>query len=877
MKDLGPEWLLTTLKSIGDAVITTDAERRVTFMNPAACKLTGWTEAEATGRPLPEVLPLVDQRTGEPIERPAIRAMRERHPVNLPARTVLLAKDGRTIPIDDSTAPIFDDDGGIVGSVIIFRDGTERRRAEDAIAEAYQHQSAILESIADGFMAIDADWRLTYVNAESLRLCGMTRAEMIGKDHWELFPGSVGTEIERQFRRVAADQLSAEFENYYQPWGRWFSLKVYPAADGGITIYYRDITDQKRAEQELKDQEERYRLLAEANPIGIIQGTASGGVRFCNDAYCRITGYTKEDFESGRVDWASITPPEWLVVDRKQVAMAKETGYSPPYEKEYIRKDGSRVRVMIGFAVVGEDRESTVAFIMDLSALESAKSRLRESEELFRTMADNIPQLSWMARADGHLFWYNKRWYEYTGTTPEQVDGWGWQTVHDPELLPVIMERWKFSLERGEPFDMVLPLRGADGVFRPFLTRVNPVKDDAGQVVRWFGTNTDVTDQQRAERAIRDQSEQLRQADRKKDEFLAMLAHELRNPLASMSNAIQLLRLPNIPAEFAESSKDVIDRQVKHLARLIDDLLDVSRITRGKIELRKERFDASQVINSAVDAVRPLIEEKKHELSVSFKPGTLWCELDPTRLEQILINLLTNAARYTQAGGRIWLTARHEGDSVTFRVKDNGIGISPEKLPEMFELFTQGDRSMARSEGGLGVGLTIVKRIAELHGGNVSARSEGPGKGSEFTVSFPALPSPVPPPRNTPEIQSGSPRSSRILVVDDNVDSASGLSRLLGLLGMDIRTAHDGLTAIAEAVVFRPEFILLDIGLPGMDGYQVASQLRRDGLTDSVIIAVSGYGQEQDRRRSREAGFDHHLVKPIDYDALVTLIGQPTA
>jgi PAS domain S-box-containing protein len=401
---------------------------------------------------------------------------------------------------------------------------------------------------------------------------------------------------------------------------------------------------------------------------------------------------------------------------------------------------------------------------------------------------------------------------------------------------------------------------------------VTPIYDEEKRLRGFTKVARDVTDRKRTEELLQAQSEALKEIDRRKDEFLAMLSHELRNPLASISHAVQLLRMPGAPAEHAEWSKEVIDRQVKHLARIIDDLLDVSRIAHGKIVLRKERIDASAVIASAVDAVRPLIETKQ-QLDVSFTPGTLWCEADPTRLEQILINLLSNATHYTDAGGRIGLTARHEGEHVIFKVKDTGIGIPPEKLPEIFELFVQGDRSSARSEGGLGIGLTLVKRIAEMHGGSVTAFSPGPGKGSEFTVTLPAIPQP--PAAPSPVAVQGRGRRTRILIVDDNVDLVRGLARLLRLSGHDLRTAYNGPEAITEALAFRPEYILLDIGLPGMDGYQVATRLRAEGLSDAMIIAISGYGQEEDRRRSREAGFNRHLVKPIDYNTLTTLISQP--
>jgi signal transduction histidine kinase/CheY-like chemotaxis protein len=378
------------------------------------------------------------------------------------------------------------------------------------------------------------------------------------------------------------------------------------------------------------------------------------------------------------------------------------------------------------------------------------------------------------------------------------------------------------------------------------------------------------------ENQIRRRAEEaLRDADRRKDEFLAMLAHELRNPLASIATASQLLIMPGAESH-AEFAKELIRRQVKHLARLIEDLLDISRITRGKIELRLQRIDACAVIKSAVEVIRPLFDERRHELTVSMTDSDLWCEADPIRLEQMLVNLLNNAAKYTDPGGHISLIARQNGNKISLKVKDDGVGIPPARIPAMFELFVQGDQNLARVEGGLGIGLAIVKRIAELHGGTASAFSEGPGKGSEFTVRLPvaAPPAPSAPAANE---QRGLPtgQTVRVLIIEDNPQTADSLSRLLRLCGHEIRTAQDGAAAITEALAFRPECILLDIGLPVMDGYQVADQLRRSGFADTRIIAISGYGHESDRERSRSAGIDHHLVKPLDYNTLVSLIGQP--
>jgi signal transduction histidine kinase/CheY-like chemotaxis protein len=385
---------------------------------------------------------------------------------------------------------------------------------------------------------------------------------------------------------------------------------------------------------------------------------------------------------------------------------------------------------------------------------------------------------------------------------------------------------------------------------------------------RQYARRTDFVERER-------QAQALRENDRHKDEFLAMLAHELRNPLAAVNNAVTVLKM-STDEESRDWANGVVERQVRQLVRLIDDLLDVSRITSGKIRLRKEFVDASAVLDQAIESARPLIDERRHALTVSVERGQLPLHVDVTRVGQIALNLLANAAKYTEDGGRIQLTARREGKQVVLGVRDNGMGIPPERLPEMFRLFAQGDRSLARSEGGLGIGLTIVQKLAEMHGGSVEARSEGPGRGSEFVVRLPLARKPG---AAVPEVQKGqlpAGNASRILIVDDNADTALGMVRLLKLVGNEAIAVHDGPAAIEMARTFRPDFVLLDIGLPGMDGYRVASALREEESHEElVIIAVSGYGQEDDRRRSQAAGIDHHLVKPVDFDSLISLIGRP--
>ncbi len=545
------------------------------------------------------------------------------------------------------------------------------------------------------------------------------------------------------------------------------------------------------------------------------------------------------------------------------------------------RSEGSDAVLMLRLIPKGSAVEQFVALNQRIEELgrevqrrQRAEAALRESEEKLRLLADTIPQLAWMARPDGHIFWYNRRWYEYTGTTPEQMEGWGWQSVHDPDVLPRVLERWKGSIASGEPFDMVFPLRGADGQFRPFLTRVNPLRDEQGRILYWFGTNTDISEIKRMEEA-------LREADRRKDEFLATLAHELRNPLAPIGNSLQILKMPRVDAATVQQARAMMERQVQHLVRLVDDLLDVSRVMRGKIELRREPVELATVIARAVETAQPLIEVQGHRLEISVSNESLLLDADPVRLAQVVGNLLTNAAKYTEPGGRIWLTAERAGGEAVLKVRDSGIGIAPDMLPRIFELFVQVDHAATRSQGGLGIGLTLVKNLVEMHGGTVEARSEGLGKGCEFVVRLPLLVREGPEPvaeRNGEQRQDTPTPGHRLLVVDDNRDAADSLATLLRLQGHDVRVVHDGVAALEAAKRFRPALIFLDLGMPRMDGYEVARRIRTTpGLEGTVLAALTGWGQQEDRRRTAEAGFDHHLVKPPEPKALERLLSDLAA
>jgi PAS domain S-box-containing protein len=403
---------------------------------------------------------------------------------------------------------------------------------------------------------------------------------------------------------------------------------------------------------------------------------------------------------------------------------------------------------------------------------------------------------------------------------------------------------------------------------------VDPVKNQHGVVKGALAIVSDVTDRRELEEALRRRAEDLAAADRRKDEFLAMLAHELRNPLAPILNCLELIRHEAATSPQLEQLLEIPERQVRHMARLLDDLLDVSRFTQGKIQLRKEVLDLSTVVAHAVETAAPLVAAKNHQLTVTLPCEPVRLLGDPTRLEQVVANLLNNAAKYSEPGGRITLTADREGDELVLRVKDTGIGLSPEMQSRVFDLFAQADLSLDRSQGGLGIGLTLVRSLVEHHGGSVSVRSAGLGQGSEFTVRLP-LPRELPTalPAAAPSVRHAEPERLRVLVVDDHRDSAVSLARVLKSWGHLSRVVHNGAGAI-EAVIAEPfDVVLLDIGLPGMDGYEAASQIRNQANASGlVLVALTGYGQQQDLHRSKNAGFDHHLVKPVSLDTLRDLL-----
>ena len=610
--------------------------------------------------------------------------------------------------------------------------------------EGRDRLAAALDGMGDAFFQLDAAWRIVAVNRQYEDGWGRPASASLGNLFWSEWPGEVGTRLEAEIRRAAAEGSSADFEYRHDARGRWSRVRVQPAPGGGVAVFAQDVTERVRQQAELK-----------------------------------------------------------------------------------------------------------------------------ASHARFAHLADAVPQIVTVRGSGGDLEFVNRRWVEYTGRPDAEADDFV-GVVH-PDDAAGLSARWRIAKSARALLEVESRLRRHDGVYRWFLTRALPVPDpEDPSAFRWFGTSTDIHDQREA-------AEKLREADRRKDEFLATLAHELRNPLAPIRNGLKVMRLGSTHAEDLERTRAMMERQLEHLVVLVDDLLDVSRITQGKFALRRQPADLARAVADAVDAVRPLLEQFGHRLSVVAPPTPVRVDGDPTRLAQVVGNLLTNSARYTPPGGEIVLTLERRDAEAVVVVKDNGVGIPAASLGSIFGLFSQVDRTLEKTSGGLGVGLALVKGLVEMHGGAVAAASDGEGRGSTFTVRLPALPpeTSAPTPESEPAPAVAAARRWRVLVVDDNEDGADSLATLIELSGHEVRTAYDGLQAVAAAGDFRPDLILMDVGMPRLNGLEATRRIRAfDWGHAPYIVCLTGWGQEQDRRNSAEAGANSHLVKPVAPETVFRLLAD---
>jgi two-component system CheB/CheR fusion protein len=492
---------------------------------------------------------------------------------------------------------------------------------------------------------------------------------------------------------------------------------------------------------------------------------------------------------------------------------------------------------------------------------------VRTAEARLRQLLDSLPEVVWSARADGAVEFLSERFYELTGCARELAAEAAWAQALAPGEPESARAAYEQAIGAGQRFELELRLRDRGGGTRWFLCRAEPRRDGEGVLTGWSGSCTDIDGRKRTETG-------LREADRRKDQFLAALGHELRNPLAAIRNGLQILQTKAASPEQTADARRVIERQVENVARLVDDLLDVNRLVAGRIALRTGELDLREPLRAAVELRRAAARQRRQTLSVELPPEPLRVRGDRGRLEQVFVNLLGNALKYSEPGSSVRVVLERDGESAVARFRDEGIGIASADLQRVFEPFVQLDPERARADGGLGIGLTLVRHLVELHGGRVAATSAGVGRGSEFSVRLPALP-PPPDAAGDGALYRSRARAAgqRILVVDDNADSAQSLSTLLSILGNEVCTAADGLEGLEVAERFHPEVVLLDLGMPRMDGYEAARRLRtQPWARDVMLVALTGWSQDEDRARSREAGFDHHLVKPVDPHLLDELL-----
>jgi PAS domain S-box-containing protein len=662
--------------------------------------------------------------------------------------------DDDVVVIDFQISPVRNQEGNIVGLLPMAIDISSRIKAEEALKKSQAQLKTFISQAPIAIAMFDRKMNYLETSDQWLHEFGRGYANLRGRNHYQVHP-----DLPENWKQVHQQCLGGAMlknsEDLWiqadgsQCWSRW---AVMPWLDengaiGGLIIWSEDITERKRNERLLIESQRENAFLADLirtseQPLAV--GYPDGRLGLANAAFEALTGYSAEELQG--INWATaLTPPEWLEIEREKLSELVHTGHPVRYEKEYIRKSGTRV-----------------------------------------------------------------------------------------------------------PVEVLAHLK----------------TDFEGKPEFYYGFVTDITERKQAEQALKD-------AARRKDEFLAMLAHELRNPLAPIRNAVEIQKLANSDPSRRAWCNEIIERQVEHLTRLVDDLLDVSRINRGLVELKKEPLEIRDFILSAVETCQPLIDTRRHTFSLAPPPEPVWIEGDRVRLAQVVSNLINNAAKYTEKGGHIRLSVEASDREVGIHVSDNGSGIDPADLPHLFDLFYQADRNLDRAQGGLGIGLSLVHNLVAKHGGNVQAFSAGRGQGSEFVIRLPRMILSPSIPSTTAAPAASCSNKLRILVVDDNRDVAESLALLLESEGHQVLTAYDGICALETARTERPDIILLDIGLPGLDGYAVAQALRQDHeLERTMLIALTGYGQPDDRKKSSASGFDEHLVKPVDIEILRKLLAS---
>ncbi|MBD2252924.1 PAS domain S-box protein [Nostoc parmelioides] len=791
--------------------------------------------------------------------------------------------------------PLRDPNGNVRGVIGAFLDVTERQQLMSLLQQKQEWLDLAQKSGKIGSF----DWKLpSNINVWSQEL----------EEIYGLQPGEFGGTFEDWAKCVHPDDLArveVELQELLNTGSKeFFSDFRIIRQDGSLCwlqsrarVFYDDhgqplrmvgvnidVTERKQAEAALQQSEARLKRLLQSSIIGIIEAD-SERINFANDAFLKMVGYTQEDLLTGKLRWQDMTPPEYSELDQAKVAEVINSGFCIPFEKEYIRKDGSRVPILLGAARLSSSPLTWVCFILDLTDRKQAEAALQQSELMFRTLADTMPQMFWITQPNGYHEYFNQRWYDYTGTTLEQTQGEGWQKILHPDDVERTIEHWHDCLDTGKDYDIEYRLRRAvDGEYRWHLGRAFPLRDKNGQILKWFGSCTDIHDQKLAieERAQAWEQEraariELERANRMKDDFLAIVSHELRSPLNPILGWAKLLKSRKLDTFKTHQALEVIERNAKLQARLIDDLLDVSRILRGKLSLNVCTVDLVTTIEAALETVRLTAESKSIHIQTELTSHVCRVEGDPNRLQQVVWNLLSNAVKFTPEGGQIEVSLERVGSLAHIQVRDTGKGISLDFLPYVFERFRQADEVTTRKFGGLGLGLAIVRHLVELHGGSVQVTSPGEGLGTAFTVKLPLIAvSQIYEehfiPDTTPNLQG-----LRMVVVDDDADTLELLSFILEQYGVEVKavnSANEALEAIAHT---KPDLLLSDIGMPEVDGYMLIKQIRTMEVASGTklpAIALTAFAGETNFQKIMSAGFQRHLTKPVEPSELATVIAN---
>ena len=823
--------------------------------NASALKLYNRTREQIVGRTVQDTFPDHSARASALCQQALLGGERLQHETTFANRQLLV----RMFAVDDECV------------AVACTDITERKRVETALVSSERRFQALLEGCPVGVAQNAIDGRFEYVNNGFCNIVGYT-ADELSRLTWQQIthPDDLDSDSSRARLVLAGKLPHYTIEKRYirkdgsPVWVSMFGNFIFddqrrPVQGVAVVV---DISARRLADVALQDSRQRLLLAHDAAGLGSFDWNMRTDSATWDNRARELWGLSPDTPVQLATAFAGIHADDRERV-REAIDRASAAGSDGRYRATYrvINVQDGKTRWVESHGQVIFENGIAVRMVgtkQDITERVNTDIGLRKSEERFRELANNIDQIVWTCDATGEPTWYNDRWYDFSGSSFEEMRDYGWGSLIHPDHAARITAKYRECVGAGQPWEETFPVRSKAGEYRWFLSRATPIKTADGAVLRWFGSNTDITE-------FRELQEALTEADKRKDEFLAMLAHELRNPVAPILNVAQILTRHGSGTKDLPAMASIIHRQAKHLARLLDDLLDVARITRNRIELRREVVQVDECIALAMETVDPLIRTSHHTLEVERSSVDLPINVDRDRLTQCITNLLNNAVKYSPPASRIRVrTFRHE-DMAVVEVQDFGRGIQADILPHIFDLFAQGHSTLDRRHGGLGIGLSVCKKLIEMHGGTVTAYSAGEGKGSTFALRVP-LAATTSRAVSSPIVTSNGDKK-RVLIVDDNQDAAEAVAMLLELSGHQTKVVFLGEEGLKSWKAFQADVVLLDIGLPDLSGYEVVTRLRQEGF-HGVAIALSGYGQPEDKRRALESGFDLHFVKPMEGDAL---------